>query len=320
MTHFNLAMRFTLYPASLLTVACVIVLHSPTMASAEIPIAPTQSVDALTETNSAIAPPESADVSDAAFPQPTVRSVPQIEFGAPLDSSEWDTPQPQPIQSEAIAPPQVIDQPQFSSYSDSLASVPTAPTSIELTSQAEPAPLPSTDPQPTEPAGTQPAERERFGTTGQRYWYVQGGSAISFDNDDDGFAGMGLAGVGLTEFVGNGHSINAELNGLGFLQPGTDALGINLTVLSRWHFLRQEDWSLYVDGGAGVMATTSEVPATGSQINFTPQAGIGATFRMRDEDQLMVGLRWHHISNGNLYESNPGRDSILLYLGLSQRR
>jgi lipid A 3-O-deacylase len=33
--------------------------------------------------------------------------------------------------------------------------------------------------------------------------------------------------------------------------------------------------------------------------------------------RLLVGARWHHISNANLYRDNPGRDSLMGYVGLS---
>ena len=49
----------------------------------------------------------------------------------------------------------------------------------------------------------------------------------------------------------------------------------------------------------------------------TPQAGFGFTFEVADDTRLLVGGRWHHISNATLFDSNPGRDSLLLYLGLS---
>ncbi len=150
-----------------------------------------------------------------------------------------------------------------------------------------------------------------FGSRGDHRWYVQGGGATTFNNN------FGLVGAGLSHFFANGHSINLELNGMAFEQTGADAVGLNLAAILRWHFVRQPNWSLYVDGGAGILGTTNDVPAEGSSFNFTPQAGGGATIRLDDERRLMVGLRWHHISNANLYDGNPGRDSILGYVGVN---
>ena len=155
-----------------------------------------------------------------------------------------------------------------------------------------------------------------FATKGLKRWYGQGAAGIDV-NDASSF---GLLGAGISHFFANGHSINAELNSLYFAQTGEDALGLNLAVLLRWHFHRQPNWSLYIDGGAGVLGTTSKVPSRGSSFNFTPQVGGGATIQLSNQQRLMLGLRWHHISNGELYESNPGRDSIMGYVGLNLPR
>jgi hypothetical protein len=156
-----------------------------------------------------------------------------------------------------------------------------------------------------------PEPSPAFGSRGDQRWYVQAGGATTFDNN------FGMLGAGISHFFANGHSINLELNGMAFEQTGEDAVGLNLALLLRWHFVRQPNWSLYIDGGAGILGTTNNVPSTGSSFNFTPQAGGGATVRLNDRRRLMVGLRWHHISNAEIYDGNPGRDSILGYVGVN---
>lgn len=156
-------------------------------------------------------------------------------------------------------------------------------------------------------------EDYRFGHRGDDRWYVNAGAATTLD--DDSARRLGLVGAGLSHFFLNGHSINLELNGLAFDQTGDDAVGLNLNAMLRWHLYRADNWSVYVDGGAGILGTTEDVPAAGSQLNFTPQVGAGATIRVKDEERLMVGLRWHHISNADLYPPNPGRDSLYGYVG-----
>lgn len=157
-------------------------------------------------------------------------------------------------------------------------------------------------------------EAEEFGARGSDRWYIHAGAATTFDNE------FALAGAGISHFFANGHSINAELNGMAFSQDGDDAVGANLNLLLRHHIIRRENWSLYIDGGAGILGTTDNVPSGGSSFNFTPQAGGGATIRLNDEERLMVGLRWHHISNANTFDSNPGRDSLMGYVGLNLPR
>jgi lipid A 3-O-deacylase len=155
-----------------------------------------------------------------------------------------------------------------------------------------------------------------FGTKGQKYWYVQGAAATTLDREEAFPQRFVLAGAGLSKFLFDGHSINLELNSIYFSQPDDDALGLNLALLMRWHFLRKSNWSLFVDGGAGVMGTTSDVPSKGASFNFTPQAGAGVSIKLKEQRQLMLGLRWHHVSHADLFGANPGRDSLMGYVGV----
>ena len=165
---------------------------------------------------------------------------------------------------------------------------------------------------PTPAAQSQPA----FGTKGQKHWYVQGAIATTLDRNEAFPQRFALAGAGLSKFIFEAHSINLELNTIYFSQPSDDALGLNLALLMRWHFLRRQNWSTFIDAGAGVMGTTSDVPSKGASFNFTPQAGAGFSLKLEDQRRLMLGLRWHHISHADLFGANPGRDSIMGYVGL----
>jgi lipid A 3-O-deacylase len=155
-----------------------------------------------------------------------------------------------------------------------------------------------------------------FGTKGQKHWYLQGAAATTLDREEAFPQRFVLGGAGLSKFLFDGHSINLELNSIYFSQPDDDALGLNLALLMRWHFLRKSNWSLFVDGGAGVMGTTSDVPSKGASFNFTPQAGAGFSINLKEQRQLMLGLRWHHISHADLFGANPGRDSLMGYVGI----
>ena len=155
-----------------------------------------------------------------------------------------------------------------------------------------------------------------FGNKGEKRWYTQGALATTLDNNEAFPRRFGLVGAGLSKFFINGHSVNLELNTIYFDQPEDNAVGLNLALLGRWHIVRQQNWSLFIGGGAGVMGTTSDVPEKGASFNFTPQAGAGATFALKNNRRLLVGLNWHHISHADLFGSNPGRDSIMGYIGI----
>ena len=155
-----------------------------------------------------------------------------------------------------------------------------------------------------------------FGDKGEKRWYVQGAFATTLDRVESEPRRFGLVGAGLSKFFINGHSVNLELNTIYFDQPGDNAVGLNLALLGRWHLVRRENWSFFIGGGAGVMGTTSDVPEKGASFNFTPQAGAGATFALKNNRRLLVGLNWHHISHADLFGANPGRDSIMGYVGI----
>lgn len=123
--------------------------------------------------------------------------------------------------------------------------------------------------------------------------------------------------VSFTYFMVKNFSVDFEIGLAKFGQDGPDAWGGNFNILLRWHFLARDTWSLYVDGGVGFLRTNDDVPDNGSNYNFTPQAGIGASFDIGNDWRLMVGVRWHHISNADTADSNPGRDSLLGYAGIS---
>ncbi len=155
-------------------------------------------------------------------------------------------------------------------------------------------------------------EPEPFGKAGTQRLYVQGAVASDFDDET-----LGLVGVGASHFFYDNHSVNLELNALAFDQPGDNAVGANLNFLVRSHWIRGENWSIYIDGGAGIIGTTSEVPSEGSSFNFTPQIGGGATFQINDKQRLMTGLRYYHVSNADTFESNPGLDALMGYVGFN---
>jgi hypothetical protein len=74
---------------------------------------------------------------------------------------------------------------------------------------------------------------------------------------------------------------------------------------------------MFIEGGVGLLRTGDDVPVDGSQFNFTPQIGGGFSFDAGNNNRWLVGVRWHHISNANMYGANPGRDSLMFWTGLS---
>lgn len=164
------------------------------------------------------------------------------------------------------------------------------------------------------------SETPTFGERGYKTWYIQGAAATTLDNQEPDPRRFGFVGVGLAKFFANRHSVNLEFNTIYFDQPGENAVGFNLALLGRWHFIKQENWTMYFDGGAGVMGTTNDVPRQAAGFNFTPQVGGGFSVKLNQEQNLLFGLRWHHISHADTFGKNPGRDSLMGYVRLDLPR
>lgn len=166
----------------------------------------------------------------------------------------------------------------------------------------------------TDPVTRSLAAPARFGARGTTRGYLHGGWGFQASNSSNN---EWIAGLGVEHFIEEGLSLSLELNGLSIRQDGPNARAVNVNLLFRWHLVMEERWSFYLDGGAGLLFASEEVPDAGSEFNFTPQAGLGATFDIGGDVRLMAGARWHHISNANTDSNNPGRDNILAYAGVS---
>lgn len=167
---------------------------------------------------------------------------------------------------------------------------------------------------PESPTLESPKLPRRFGERGDTRVNFLLGVASDFDGTE-----VAQGGVGVSWFVVDSLSIDLELLGVGVFQDEEDAGGAALNLLFRWHFWENEarTISLYADAGVGLAGFSEDVPAGGSEFNFTPQIGVGASFELGPRTRLMTGVRWLHFSNAQLSSGNPGLDTALLYAGIS---
>jgi len=161
------------------------------------------------------------------------------------------------------------------------------------------------------PAAAAPAV-PRFGAAGSWRWQILGGGGIGTDSISNA-----QFGVGVSWFVVDDLSIDVQVNADYFNQPGPSAWGGDVELLFRWHFLARDTWSLYVDGGCGLMWTSHDVPPDSASFNFIPQAGAGVTWEIAEDTRLMLGARWFHVSNANTGSPNPSYDGVFAYAGVS---
>ena len=152
----------------------------------------------------------------------------------------------------------------------------------------------------------------RFGAAGSWRWQILGGGGIGTDSISNA-----QLGAGVSWFVVDDLSIDVQANGDYFSQSGPSAWGGDVELLFRWHFLARDTWSLYVDGGCGLMWTSHDVPPDSASFNFTPQAGAGMTWEIAADTRLMLGARWFHASNANTGSPNPSYNGVFAYAGVS---
>lgn len=157
---------------------------------------------------------------------------------------------------------------------------------------------------------------------GQWIWTLYGGGAFWDDAGDVYQAHLGIGYHVLDNLSFNLEGVFAAVNGdEGDVTDGSisrDAVGGGLDLILRWHFWRRDNFTIYLDGGCGIIVFDEEFPGHGTNLNFTPQAGMGFTLDLNDKLMLMAGARWYHISNARHsgIVNNPGFDGGLVYAGV----
>lgn len=160
----------------------------------------------------------------------------------------------------------------------------------------------------------QPATDEPFA---QGSFSFSSHTSASFSTNDGSMVRQDMA-AGFYFFHGHAVTLNlhaGHLNGIDGVDDGT--IG-GFDIIFRSHWVRFENWSIFIDGGAGIVWTEDTFPTGGTAYNFVPQVGAGVTIELCDHTHLIMGARWHHISNANIKgsERNPGYNGILIYFGL----
>ena len=97
--------------------------------------------------------------------------------------------------------------------------------------------------------------------------------------------------------------------------------GFGITpLLWRWNFEPTGRLAPYAEVGGGALWTRDPVPAQTTTSNFTGHTGAGVRIFIRPDEALVIGYRFHHISNGNRLEANPGVNAHVLQFGWSHLR
>lgn len=207
------------------------------------------------------------------------------------------------------------------------------PSGAALAALAEPLAAPSLDvhlddaaarPATTErPSSSSDARPKGYGLAGSRWWTVGGAYANDFHQNND----FNLH-AAFSQFIADELEFAIEAAAWYFLQTGQDTGGLSGSMVFRWHFAHSGDWdwSLFADAGIGLLGAFDEVPDGGTSFDFLPRVGLGFTKALQPSidgesrgPRLMLGLRYHHISNARIQgdSRNPGRDALMAYAAIT---
>ncbi len=202
----------------------------------------------------------------------------------------------------------------------------TSPCEFELDFSRAAQPPESSPPASGAPDADPPAEAvvlPGFGSAGSHWLTVGGATAYNFDEDYD--FNLHFA---WSTFLVDRLEFGVEATGWYFDQAGQNTAGLSGMFTFRYHFWSGPngdfDWSAFGDVGTGMLIGFDEVPDGGTGFNFIQRAGFGITKDLDASDgpahgaRLVLGIRWHHISNGRFSGDgrNPARDSILAFVGV----
>jgi hypothetical protein len=112
---------------------------------------------------------------------------------------------------------------------------------------------------------------------------------------------------------------NVEVGIEGWFQHYTHpsrSLTEGLKLAARYYLLRWERWVPYVEMTAGVGGTSLNVKEIDSNFTFVLEGGAGVAY-MVARQAVTVGVRFFHVSNGDLATPNTGVNAIAGRIGVS---
>ncbi|MGE0145395.1 MAG: hypothetical protein AB7I19_19430 [Planctomycetota bacterium] len=192
----------------------------------------------------------------------------------------------------------------------------------EPTASAGPSPL------ATSPAGTPTQEAaptaERRGAghvAGDRIFSIDAHLGVPILDRAifwDGNAEKDNFGLGVNNywFLSDWFALRATLNANVFKVPGRDTLAGEIEAGGRFYVWDFDTWSVFWDQTGGFEYANDQVPPGGTYWNFTFSFGPGADIPIGDDAHLMLGMRFHHMSNalGRTSARNPSQNEGRFYI------
>jgi opacity protein-like surface antigen len=99
-------------------------------------------------------------------------------------------------------------------------------------------------------------------------------------------------------------------------RPDIDYLVGALPVL-RYNLATRSRWVPFVDGGAGISATSIRGTDLSTTFEYNLQGGGGSHYFVSDNVAVTLQYRWLHLSNAGIKFPNLGLNTSTIYLGVS---
>ena len=100
------------------------------------------------------------------------------------------------------------------------------------------------------------------------------------------------------------------------VSPDTSAM-IGVNFLACYTFTASDRIRPYLFGGGGPVYSFADIPGMGAEWNGNYQFGIGLEYPLDSNRNMLVELRYHHISNGGSEEPNDPLNSCKLLVGIT---
>lgn len=116
-------------------------------------------------------------------------------------------------------------------------------------------------------------------------------------------------------YFGAHHKLLSYRAGATTYAGGVTPLGLQL------NFRNGHRLQPFIDGHGGMLYFTRQEPVpNSSQFNFTFNFGAGVQVFTGKRSSMLIGYKYHHISNNNTASQNPGVDNSEFYAGWLWRR
>ena len=112
------------------------------------------------------------------------------------------------------------------------------------------------------------------------------------------------------------HSILLELPVHFVVSPDVSSM-VGMNFLACYTFTANQDIRPYLFGGGGPVYSFADVPGMGSELNGNYQFGMGLSYGINPDHDLLFELRYHHISNGGSEEPNEPLNSGKVLFGIT---